>query len=139
MTNGLEHLQCQQCPDRGSVVVQSRTLSTRRWQKWLGVRVPPSKGPIGLATSPLSVHVCMLSCFSYVQLLVTPRTAAHQAPLSMRFSRQEYWSGLPFPPSGDLSKPGIESSSLTSPALAGSLIRLGATLPFPLLGPASSS
>ena len=41
---------------------------------------------------------------------------AHQAPLPMKFSRQEYWSGFPFPPSGDLPDPGIEPSS---PALAG--------------------
>ena len=39
---------------------------------------------------------------------VTPWTIAHKAPLSMEFSRQEYWSGLPFPPSGDLPDPGIE-------------------------------
>ena len=42
-----------------------------------------------------------------------------QAPLPMGFSRQEYWSGLPFPPPGDLPHPGIESASLSSPALAG--------------------
>ena len=46
-------------------------------------------------------------------------TAAHQAPLSMGFSRQEYWSGLPFPPPGDLPHPGIEHTSLMSPALTG--------------------
>ena len=47
---------------------------------------------------------------------------AHEAPLSMGFSRQEYWSALPCPPPGDLPGPGIESVSLTSPALqAGSL------------------
>ena len=47
---------------------------------------------------------------------------AHQAPLSMGFSRQEYWSGLPFPSPGDLSDPGIKPASLTSPAWqAGSL------------------
>ena len=46
-------------------------------------------------------------------------TVARQAPLSMEFSRQEYWSGLPFPPPGDLLDPGIESSPcLMSPALA---------------------
>ena len=39
----------------------------------------------------------MLSCFSHVQLFATPQTAAHQAPLSMGFPRQEYWTGLPFP------------------------------------------
>ena len=43
--------------------------------------------------------------------LVTPQTAAHQAPLSMGFPRQEYWSGLPFPSLGDLPDPGIEPRS----------------------------
>ena len=51
--------------------------------------------------------------------LSTPLTVARQAPLSMGFSRQEYWSGLPFPPPGDLPDPGIEPVFLTSPALAG--------------------
>ena len=46
-------------------------------------------------------------------------TAALQAPLSMGFSRQEYWSGLPCPPPGDLPDPGIKPTSLMSPALAG--------------------
>jgi len=41
----------------------------------------------------------------------TPWTIAHQAPLSMEFSRQEYWSGLPFPSPGDLPDPGVEYSS----------------------------
>ena len=49
---------------------------------------------------------------SHVQLFATPQTVAHQAPISMEFSRQEYWSGLPFPSPGDLSNPGIESASL---------------------------
>ena len=62
-------------------------------------------------------HVCVLSC---VGLFAAPWTIAHQIPLSMEFSRQEgYWSGLPFPPPGDLPNPGIEPASLTSPALAG--------------------
>ena len=51
-----------------------------------------------------------LSC---VQLFVTLWTVAHQAPLSMGFSRQEYWSGLPFPSAGDLPDPGIEPRSPT--------------------------
>ena len=58
-------------------------------------------------------NVCVLSC---VQLFVTAWTVALQAPLSMEFSRQEHWSGLPFPPLGD---PEIEPTSPTSPALAG--------------------
>ena len=51
--------------------------------------------------------------------LVTPGNIAHQAPLSMRFPRQQYWSGLPFPTLGDLPDIGIEPISVTSPALAG--------------------
>ena len=49
----------------------------------------------------------------------TPWTAVHQSPLSMRFSRQEYWSGLQVPPPRDLPDPGIEPKSPVSPALAG--------------------
>ena len=49
---------------------------------------------------------------------VTPWTVAHQAPLSMEFSMQEYWTGLPCPPPGDLPNPGMESKSLTSPSSA---------------------
>ena len=56
---------------------------------------------------------------SHVQLTETPWTVAHQCPLSMGFSRQEYWTGLPCPPPGDLPDPGIEPASLMSPALAG--------------------
>ena len=52
-------------------------------------------------------------------LFVTPWTVARQAPLSWQFSRQEYWSGLPFPTPGDLPDPGIEPMSPVSSALAG--------------------
>ena len=62
---------------------------------------------------------CVLSSFSCVRLFVTPWTVGCQAPLSMGFSRQEYWSGLPFPSPGDLPDPGIEPASLMSPALVG--------------------
>ena len=55
----------------------------------------------------------VLSSFSHVQLFATPWTVAHQAPLCMGFSRQEYRSGLPFPPPEDLLDPGIEPGSLT--------------------------
>ena len=64
------------------------------------------------------MHVCMLSNFSHVQLFAALWTAAHQAPLSMGFSRQEYWSGVLCPPPGDLPNPGIKPVSLMSPALA---------------------
>ena len=52
-------------------------------------------------------------------LFETPWTVARQAPLSWQFSRQEYWSGLPFPTPGDLPDPGIEPMSPVSSALAG--------------------
>ena len=61
------------------------------------------------------VKVKVLSC---VQLFVTPWTIAYQAPLSTGFSRQGYWSGLPFPSPGDLPNPGIEARSPTSQAEA---------------------
>ena len=66
--------------------------------------------------TPLS---CMLSRFSHIQLFATLWTAAHQAPLSMGFSRHEYWSELPFLPPRDLPNPGIELESLMSPEVAG--------------------
>ena len=58
---------------------------------------------------------------SVVSDSATPWATALQAPLSMEFSRQEYWSGLPFPTPGILPDPGIERTSLVSPALAGRL------------------
>ena len=65
---------------------------------------------------PKKRNVCTLS---HVRLCVTPWTVAHQAPLSMGFSRQEYCSGLPFPSPGDLPDPGIKLTSPVSPALVG--------------------
>ena len=53
----------------------------------------------------------LVKSLSRVRLFVTPWTAAHQAPQSMGFSKQEYWSGLPFPSPGDLPNPGIEPGS----------------------------
>ena len=60
------------------------------------------------------LHVCVLSCFSCVWLCTTLWTVARQGPLSMRFSRQKYWSGFPCPPPGDLPDPGIEPASQIS-------------------------
>ena len=53
---------------------------------------------------------------------VTPCTVVHQASLSVEFSRQEYWSRLPFPTLGDLPNPGIELASLAAPTLEGGVI-----------------
>ena len=69
-----------------------------------------------------SLQSCLTLCDSW--------TVAHQAPLSMGFSMQEYWSGLPFPPPRDLPNPGIEPMSLTSPALAGRFFTTSATIPW---------
>ena len=70
---------------------------------------------------------CVLSYFSCIQLFVTPWTVTRQAPLSMEFSGQEYWSGLPFPSPGDFPSPGIEPASLLSPELTGRFFTTSAT------------
>ena len=75
---------------------------------------------LGMIISPpqTSVHALAIACaqlLSRAWLFATPRTVTHQAPLSMGFSKQEYWSGLPFPPPGDLPDPGNEPVSPASP------------------------
>ena len=71
-------------------------------------------------------HACMLSHFGCVWLFVTLWTIAHQAPLSTGFSRQEYWSGFPYPPPEHFPDPGIKPLSLSS-ALAGKSFATSAT------------
>ena len=66
----------------------------------------------------MCVCVCVLT---HVQLFASLWTVAHQTPLSMGFSRQEYWNRLPFPTSGDVPDPGVKPTFLVSPALAGEL------------------
>ena len=73
-------------------------------------------------------YVHLLSRFSHFRLFVTPWTVARQAPLSMGFSRQEYWSGLLCPPPGDRPNPGIEPGSLV---LAGGFFTTSATWEVP--------
>ena len=73
------------------------------------------------------MHTCMVSHFSHVSLFMTLWTAACQAPLSMGFSKQEYWSELSFLPPGDLLDPGTEPKPLTSPALAGGFFTTSTT------------
>ena len=68
--------------------------------------------------SSRSLHACVLSHFHFVWLCVTLWTITLQAPLSMGFSRQEYWNGVSCPPPGDLLDPGIKLAFLKSPALA---------------------
>ena len=60
---------------------------------------------------------CVCLSFSCAQFFETPWTVACQAPLSIEFSRQEYWSGLPFPTPGDLPHPGIEPGALEADSL----------------------
>ena len=72
--------------------------------------------------------LCVCACpLSHVRPSATPWTVACQAPLSVEFSRQEYWSGLPFPTLGNLPDPGIESIFLVSPALACRFLTIGTT------------
>ena len=60
----------------------------------------------------------VLSRFTHVRLFVTVWIVSHLAPLSMGFSRKEYWGGLPYPSPGDLPSPGIGPASLMSPSVA---------------------
>ena len=82
---------------------------------------------VSLTFLPSFVHASMPSHFSRVWLFATQWTVACQAPLSIGFSRQEYWSGLLCPPPGDLPKPELEPTSLVSLALAGGSVTTGAT------------
>ena len=75
------------------------------------------------------MHAKLLSC---VWLFETLWTVALQAPLSMGFSRQEYWNGLPCPPPGDLPNTGVKPTSLTSPELAGRFFTTGDTWEQPI-------
>ena len=86
---------------------------------------PASPSQPGCKSQYLGQRSC--SSPSRVRLFATPWTVAHQAPLSMGFSRQEHWSGLPQPPPRDLPHPGIAPASLPSPALAGGFFTTGTT------------
>ena len=79
----------------------------------------------------IMMYICAKSLQS-CPTLWTPWIVAHQAPLSMGFSRQECWSRLPCPPPGDLPEPGIEPASLKSPALADRFFTSSATWEAPV-------
>ena len=86
-----------------------------RQEYWSGVPLPSLKvGSLAHNSGDTVLHKCLV--LSHVWLLVAPWTTAGQAPLSMGFPKQEYWSGLPFPLPKDLPDPGIKP---TSPVLAG--------------------
>ena len=79
--------------------------------------------------SMMCVCVCVCVCVCSVASGVSdPMDCTCQAPLSMGFSRQEYGSGLPFPPAGDLPKPGTEPASFTAPALKFQFVSYSSTL-----------
>ena len=121
-----------------------RACSVKHWTDWGSSRfwfwssVPARTADpkqraqpfMGELSAPVWIFTPLADCaksLSHVQLFVTPWTVASQAPLSMGFSRQECWSGLPCPPPGDLPDPGIEPSSFMSPALAGWFFTTSAT------------
>ena len=87
---------------------------------WLSLSQPFSSLPL----EPCISQVLVFSLCSHVWLFAAPWTVAYQAPLSLGFSRQECWNGLPFPPPGDFPNSGIKSVSLRSPALAGRLFTI---------------
>ena len=101
----------------------------------LGCHRAPSWAPCVTEQLPITYlfYTCVLSCFSHVWLFVTLWTIACQVPLSMAFSRQEHWSGLPFPSARDLPDTGNKPTSLTSPALAGGFFTANATWEAPWL------
>ena len=88
------------------------------------ITVASRNSHIRVLLTKISKCAQLLSC---VRLLAAAWTVAHQPPLPMEFSRQEYWSGLPFPPPGDLPYSGIERTSLTSHALAGGFFTTSAS------------
>ena len=105
-------------------------ISKDSFWSWKGPPVIPLWGEgAGVLSSPPHCQllneaysgwrVCVLSRFSHIQLFATLWTVTHQAPLSMEFSRQGYWSGLPCPPPGDLPSPGIEPASLNVSCIFG--------------------
>ena len=89
-------------------------------------RLPDPK--LGKNTHRVLILQCpVLSHFSCVRLFASPWTVAHQAPLSVGFSRQGYWTGLPCHPPGDLPDPGIKLTSPASPTLASRFFTTSAT------------
>ena len=109
--------------------IQKLVDDTSSWEKenhWVASSTPlsPNKENVGIKRTfyPDVEHACMP-----VARHLNPWTVAHQAPLSMGFSRQEYCSGWSYPPPGDLPHPGIEPTSLIFPALAGVFITITTT------------
>ena len=97
----------------------SDALEERPQSPMLRLQGLPWRWPLCNSKIPPSLQFCECMCMFSVRLFVTLWTVAHQAPLSVGFFRQEYWSGLSFPPPGDLPNPEMEPATPVSPALAG--------------------
>ena len=110
-----------------ATVAEGHRSASHCWAAASGCHLHPVPSCTLPAVHSIIMHVCVLSRFSHVRLCTTPWTVAHLAPLSVGFSRQEYWSGLPCPPPGDLPNPEVKPSSLMSPALAGRFFTTSAT------------
>ena len=115
MTHGFQDLSGPGIKPRPTTV---KALNPNHWTRNSLVRFSKSGFWFFNFHSFLYCFLCVLSCFIHVQFFVTIRTIACKAPLCMGSFRQEYWSGLPCPPPGNLLDPGIEPASLMSPALA---------------------
>ena len=83
--------------------------------------------PCRASWAPCQCCACLLSRFHPIRLFATPWTIVHQAPLSMGFSRQEYWCGLPCLLPGDLPDPGIKPACLLPPEFAGGFFTTSVT------------
>ena len=107
----------QKLPHRGLHISHAMVQANLKVNKWKAQAQGHENSRIW---SPEAVRVCVHTCpLNRFRVFGTPWTVARQAPLSIEFSRQEYWSGLPFPSPGDLPDPAIELVSLISPASAG--------------------
>ena len=120
------------CSTSGCPVFHYLPESAQTHVHWISDVIQPShtllpSSPPALIYIYDYIYVCVLSHFSFVQLFVTLWTVAHQAPLSMGFSRKEYWSGLPCPSSRGSSQSRDQHASLMSPALAGEFFTTSAT------------
>ena len=104
---------------------------TARFLKWIYIAGKETCLHHQSFLSSLMIFVCLLSRFSHVLFFATPWTVARQAPLSVGFPRQEYYSGLPCASPEDLPNWGIKPGSLMSPALAGIFLTTSATFYLP--------
>ena len=95
----------------GEEDLKSLLMKVKEESEKVGLKLNIQKTKIMVSSSIIHSFIISFQSLICVQLFVTQWTTAHQAPLSMGFSRQEHWSGLPFPSPGDLPDPGIKPRS----------------------------